>query len=179
MTRRPILATVVFAAAALGFVVCVRPAASGSDGLAPREIADVVALIHHDQQGIVLAHQAEAQSPTATTREYAAALAAHFDDQTRVLNKVLDVHRVPVRRRLVDTTRLHIAAPDAVACDLMPKDSVSGLAATAPGAFDATFTTLMGRHLVGGIRMAAAVDGATDLTPRQRTAVQRLQQELT
>ena len=179
MTLRPLLATLVVAAATVGLVAaCVLPASSGPDGLTPHEVVDVVALIHHDQQGLVLAHQAEAQSPTAATRTRAVTLADNFERQARALTAVLDAHRVPVRRRLVDTTRLGIADPTAVGCDLMPKDSVSDLAASAPATFDATFTTLMGRHLVGGIRMAGAVRGAADLTPTQREAVERPQREL-
>jgi hypothetical protein len=133
------------------------PAASESDRLGPRAIADVVALRHHDQQGVVLAHQAAAQSPDPATRARAVALASQFRRQELALTRVLDQARVPPRRRLVDTTALEVADADAVGCDLMPDDAVSRLAATPPEAFDARFSTLMRRHLVGGARMATSV----------------------
>ena len=178
MTLRRILAALATLAAAAAVLVLVLPASSGSGGLAPGAIADVVALIHHDQQGIVLAHQAEAQSPDGPTRIRATALADDFDRQARALSAVLDAHRVPIRNRLVDTTHLDVGDQKAMGCDLVPKDAVSNLAATAPVDFDARFTLLMGRHLVGGIRMAAAVDNGDGLTSGQRVAIQRPQRTL-
>jgi Domain of unknown function (DUF305) len=179
MAMRPLLATLVVAAVTAGIVaVRVLPASSGSDGLSPGVVADVVALIHHDQQGIVLAHQAEAQSPDDPTRIRATGLADGFALQARALTTVLDAHRVPIRSRLVDTTHLDVGDPNAMGCDLMPNDAVSNLAASAPVDFDARFTLLMGRHLVGGIRMAAAVHDSGGLTPGQLAAVQRPQRTL-
>ena len=177
--NRPLLAALVVTAATVGIVaVSVLPASSGPDGFPSRATVDIVALIHHDQQGIVLAHQAAAQSPTAATRTHAESLAERFAAQADALTAVLDAHRVPIGHRLVDTTRLDVGNPDAVGCDLMPKDAVSDLAASAPATFDSTFTTLMGRHLVGGIRMAAAVHDTGILTASQLRAVERPQRDL-
>jgi len=135
----------------------VVPASSESDRLAPHEVADVVALLHHDQQGITLAHQAAAQSPAASTRRRSSALAGRFQVQARALTAALDAHHVPTRERLVDTARVDVVDESAVGCDLMPSDAVSRLAATPPDEFDAQFSSLMGRHLAGGRAMAAAV----------------------
>jgi hypothetical protein len=155
----------------------VVPAGSGSDRLGSREVGDVVALLHHDQQGIVLAHQAEAQSPAASTRRRAASLADDFREQARVVAAVLDAHAVPIHDRVVDTTRLDVADTPTVGCDLMPDDAVSRLAATAPEDFDARFSKLMDRHLVGGVAMAAAVVDA-DLGARYAAALRASQEGL-
>ena len=154
------------------------PAASGPDGLGAGEVADIVALIHHDQQGIVLAHQAEAQSPTASTRDRADALAHSFQQQAATLTRALDVSRVPPRQRLIDTTRLAVADAGAVGCDLMPGDAVSRLAATAPAGFDARFSDLMGRHLVGGVAMAASVLSSEGLRGSERAGIRAEQERL-
>ncbi len=172
MTARSLVAALAAVALTVGIAAWrVLPAASGSDGLATGEVAAAVALLHHDQQGIVLAHQAEAQNPLPSTRARAVVLADGFTRQAAALTAVLDAHRVPVGARLVDTTRPHVDDGGAVGCDLMPKDAVSDLAGAPPVEFDAKFTTLMGRHLVGGIPMVASVLGGTGLSPSQRHAV--------
>ena len=179
MTARPLVAVVAAVTVTVGIAAWrVLPASSGSDRFTARDVAGVVALLHHDQQGIVLAHQAEAQSPLASTRDRAASLAGDFQWQARALTGVLNAHRVPTDQRLVDTTRLDIVDAGAVGCDLMPKDAVSNLAATAPIDFDATFTTLMGRHLVGGLHMAATVLDGPRLDASQRAAVRASQRAL-
>ena len=156
----------------------VLPAASGSDRLGSRAIADIVALRHHDQQGVVLAHQAEAQSPDPTTRARADALASQFRRQALALTRVLDAARVPTRQRLVDTTALEVADADAVGCDLMPDDGASRLAAATPEAFDARFSTLMRRHLVGGARMAVPVLADDRLDAAHRADIRAAQARL-
>jgi hypothetical protein len=158
--------------------VRVLPASSGSDRYRPSAVAHVVALLHHDQQGIVLAHQAQAQSPSTPTRARAAALAASFRRQARALAAVLDAHDVPMRQRLVDTTRLEVADENAVGCDLMPDDALSRLAAAAPVDFDERFAELMDQHLVGGTRMSDSVLDGSGLSADQRAAVRRPQQAL-
>ncbi|MGZ8751583.1 MAG: DUF305 domain-containing protein [Acidimicrobiia bacterium] len=154
------------------------PASSGPDRLGTREITDIVDLLHHDQQGIVLAHQAEAQSSLTSTRHRAESLADGFQRQARALTAVLDAHEVPIGERLVDTTRLDIADENTVGCDLMPGDAVSNLAATTPAEFDARFSTLMERHLVGGVRMAATVLDRAELSAKHEAAVRGSQEPL-
>ena len=172
MTSRPLVAAFAAVAVTVGITAWrVLPAASGSDDLATGEVAAVVALLHHDEQGIVLAHQAEAQSPLPSTQARATVLADGFGRQAAALTAVLDAHRVPVGARLVDTTRGHVDGGGATGCDLMPKDAVSDLAAAPPVEFDAKFTTLLGRHLVGGIPMVASVLGGSGLSASQQRAV--------
>jgi hypothetical protein len=181
-TPAALVAAVLLTAVALGGCAAVAtasgPTAVGAGRLGPRGVADVVALLHHDQQGIVLAHQAAAQSPSAATRNHADGLADRFQRQAAALTGVLDASRVPMRQRLVDTTRLAVTDATAVGCDLMPDDAVSQLAATPPAAFDARFSTLMRRHLVGGIRMAASVVANDALDGPSRTTIQRAQEHL-
>jgi uncharacterized protein (DUF305 family) len=178
-TRSVPIAVAVVALVTVG-VVAGRavPANSEPDRLGRREIAAIVALVHHDQQGVVLAHQAEAQSPSAATRARAGSLARTFRRQSAALTGALDRSRVPTRQRLVDTTRLEIADSGAVGCDLMPDDAVSRLAAATPGEFDATFETLMGRHLVGGVGMARPVLGSDALGRGARGVLRTTQARL-
>lgn len=179
MTGRVLFAALAVVTATVGIAAGrVLPPSSGAHGFEAHQVADVVALLHHDQQGIVLAHQAEAQSPLDSTRARAGVLAAGFEHQARALTAVLDAHRVPTRSRLVDTTHLDGGDPNAVGCDLMPKDAVSDLAAAAVVDFDAKFATLMGRHLVGGVGMADTVLDRGRLTAGQRAAVQAPQRTL-
>jgi uncharacterized protein (DUF305 family) len=175
----PVQVALALVAATVGLAAwLVVPASSEADRLGGWEIAAIVALIHHDQQGIVLANQAAAQSPTPSTRSRAGALADSFRRQAVALTGILDASRVPIRRRLVDTTRLEVDDAGAVGCDLMPDDAVSKLAAAAPAEFDARFATLMRRHLVGGSGMARSMLESGILGEDARAAIHTTQDRL-
>ncbi len=179
MSARSIGIAIAVVAATVAIVAWqVLPAASSSDRLDPAVISEIVALRHHDQQGVVLAHQAEAQSPGASTRDRADVLAMQFRRQAQVLTRVLDAARVPARQRLVDTTALEVADDSAVGCDLMPDDLVSRLAAAAPADFDATFSRFMERHLVGGAGMAEPVLRSDRLGAAHRADIRATQARL-
>jgi hypothetical protein len=156
-------------------------ATSGTTGLAAPARTEIVRLLHHDQQGIVLAHQAEAQSTSQATRTRAAMLAADHRRQADTLTRLLDRRRVPDRRRLLAPSAARAdrdAAVPAMACDLMPDDAVSRLAAAPAAAFEAEFTSLMERHLVGGALMARRALALGELSPADRAAVRASQARL-
>jgi hypothetical protein len=141
-------------------------------------VAIAVAVIHHDQQGVVLADQAAAQSTDAGLRDRARRRADAYRRHHAAVAAVLDRAGVPPGDRLSGGDRVARSRRAELGCDLMPGDAVSRLAALAPDAFDARYRRLMRRHRAAGRALEHRLVGSELLTGADRATLATLERGL-
>jgi uncharacterized protein (DUF305 family) len=123
-------------------------------------IGAVIRLWVHDEQGVALAHQAQAQSGSPEIRSLAGRIAVAHQAEADMLGARLDAAAVPVADRF-DVAAVGERPASAFRCDVAPDDEVAVLADADGPRFDHLFRSLILRHLAGGDALAdVALAGA-------------------